>query len=535
MKSLALTLLAAAALAVPAGAGAAKPVRPVTGGTAVVGLEQSPACLNLLLQACNSLASFWAAENTLLGAYHATPDLTYEPVLVDRADVVKNATAKKPFSVTYHIKKEAVWSDGVPVTADDFIFTYQAMVNPANNVADRTGYSSITDAVKVDDKTVTFTFSKVFGPWKTLFGTVLPQHVLAGQDVNNAYLFAVPVGDGPYQITSWIGGQSLTLTRNPRWWGAHAPYLDSVVLQFPFDSNGEVAAITSGAVDLILPSGGLNLLPLYTNPSVSVLQTPGLFMEHLDFHVTSTTQPLLGQTWFRQAVAYAIDRGAAAQAVWGTLSPGIQAMQSLVAWAQQPDYVPDFAVYSYDPAQVASIMSGHGCVRGADGIWSCNGVRASIGITVTSTNAARLIEESLFQSQALAAGIELVPENVPANVIFGPSGIPGGFYDSAVFAWVNGPDPSWPVGLYSCGAPSNYMGYCSQQVTDLLSASLEETNAKKRADLLNAADALLAQDVPSIPIYQRPDIVVHQTTLHNIDDNAAPEGPFWNLADWWKG
>jgi peptide/nickel transport system substrate-binding protein len=535
MKSLATAILAAAALAVPAAAGAAKPVPPPSGGTAVVGLEQSPACLNLLLSACNSLASYWAAENTLLGAYHATPDLTYEPVLVDRADVVKHATAKKPFSVTYHIKNEAVWSDGVPVTADDFIFTYRAIVSPATNVPDRTGYSSITDAVKVDDKTVTFTFDRVFAAWKTLFSTVLPQHVLAGQDINNAYLFEIPVGDGPYQVTSWIPGQSLTLTRNPRWWGAHAPFLDSVEYRFLFDSNDEVAALASGAVDLIVPTPGLNVLPLYTNPNVSVVQTPGLFMEHLDFRVTSTTQPLLGQTWFRQAVAYAIDRAATTQALWGALSPGIQPMQSLVSWAQQQDYVPHFAAYTYDPTQVASIMSAHGCVRGADGIWSCNGVRASIGITVTSTSASRISEESLYQMQARAAGIELVPQNLPPNVIFGPFGIPGGFYESTIFGWVNGPDPSWPVGLYSCGGLSNYLGYCSQQVTSLLNASLEETNAKKRADALNAADALLAQDVPSIPLFQRPQLVAYRTTLHNIVDNASIEGPFWNLADWWEG
>jgi peptide/nickel transport system substrate-binding protein len=534
MKFPATAVLAAAALAVPAAAGAAKPVPPPVGGTAVVGLEQTPVCLNLLLAACNTQSSFWAAENTLLGAYRVKPDLTFEPMLVDRAHVTKNVTAKQPFSVTYQIRKEAVWSDGAPVTADDFIFTYRAAVDPANNIVDRTGYTSIAEAVKLDDKRVRFTFTKPFAPWKTLFGTVLPQHVLDGRNLNESFLFDVPVASGPYLITSWIPGQSLTLTRNPLWWGA-TPRLDSVVLRFPFDIAGEVAALAGGSVDLIVPSGSVALLPLFTTPGVAVAQTPGLFQEHLDFHVASTTQPLLGQVWFRQAVSYAVDRAAVAQALWGALSPGIEPLQSLIYFAQQPAYGPDFARYTYDPEKVASLMTAHGCVRGADAIWSCNGVRASIGITVNSAQPVRLLEESLIQAQAQAAGVELVPQNLPPEVIFTQLGLPGGFYDSALFAWATGPDPvGWP-GTFGCGGASNYTGYCSQAVTDLLTASLEETDEAKRASILNQADALLAEDVPSLPLFQRPQFVAHRTELHGVAPNASVEGPFWNLAEWWKG
>jgi peptide/nickel transport system substrate-binding protein len=512
---------------------------PVTGGTAVVGLETSPACLNVLAASCSTAISGWVTENTLLGAYRVTPGLFFKPVLVAGADI-KHATAQHPFSVTYHIRPEAVWSDDVPVSADDFIFTYATIVNPANAISDRTGYTSITGAVKVDDKTVTFSFDRPFAAWKTLFSIVLPQHVLAGRDFNSAFLSEiadpvshVPIASGPYLLTSWVPGQ-LTLARNPLWWGAHTPYLDSVVFRFPFDTPGEVAAVASGAVDVIVPSGSAGLLPLLTTPKVKVVQTPGLFQEHLEFHVSSSTQPLLGQAWFRQAVGYAIDRAAVAQAIWGAVSPGIQPLQSLVSFPQDASYVPDFAAYTYDPARVATIMTAHGCVRGTDGIWSCNGSRASIGITVNAATASRVLEESLMQSQALAAGIELVVQNLPPNVIFGPLGLPGGFYDSAIFAWVVGPDPSWTAGIYGCGADLNYTGYCSPVVTDLLNDSLAELNETTRAAELNAADALLAQDVPSLPLFQRPQFVAYRATLHNLVDNAALEGPFWNLADWWK-
>jgi peptide/nickel transport system substrate-binding protein len=534
-------MVTAACLAVAATADAKTPT-PVRGGTAVVATEQGPPCLNTLAGACNSSAAVWMTENTLLGAYHVTPDLTYEPMLVERTEIVHHPSARHPFSVTYHVRPDAVWSDGVPVSSDDFIFTADVMRNPADNVADRTGYDAIAEAVKVDDKTVTFSFDRPFAAWKTLFAPVLPEHVLAGTNFNTAFADGVadpvthaPIGDGPYLVASFVPGQSLTLVRNPRWWGAHAPYLDSVVLRFPNDIASEVAAVTSGDADLIVPSGGAQLMPLTTTPGVVLDQAPGLFQEHLDFHVASATQPLLGQAWFRQAVAYAIDRPAVARAVWGALSPDIQPLQSLVSFAGQRDYTPDFSVYAYDPAQVAALMTAHNCVRGADAIWSCGGMRASIGITVNTAQGVRLEEEALMQAEARSAGIELVAQNLPPGVIFGPAGIPGGFYDSAVYAWVVGPDPSWSDNIYRCGGTSNYLGYCSAAVTSLLDASLQEPNANKRTNDLTDADALLAQDVPSIPLFQRPAFVAYRTTLHGIVNEVSVEGPFWNLADWWKG
>ena len=65
-------------------------------------------------------------------------------------------------------------------------------------------------------------------------------------------------------------------------------------------------------------------------------------------------------------------------------------------------------------------------------------------------------------------------------------------------------------------------------------ASDAELNQGKRAADFDAADAALAEDVPVLPLFQRPLLVVHQTTLHGVVANGALMGAFWNLADWWK-
>ena len=90
------------------------------GATLVIGTRTTsePACLNVLLE----LVEFDLLDLVLLGAYEVTPHATYRPELAD-AEIV----AKRPFTLVYHIRPKTRWSDGVPVSAQDFVFTQQAL------------------------------------------------------------------------------------------------------------------------------------------------------------------------------------------------------------------------------------------------------------------------------------------------------------------------------------------------------------------------------------------------------------------------
>ena len=77
----------------------------------------------------------------LARGYKLLPDFSYEPWIFDKDCTV---TAQSPFTVDCTIRPEAKWSDGVPITADDFKFTYDTIMNPKNNVVTRNGYDKIT-------------------------------------------------------------------------------------------------------------------------------------------------------------------------------------------------------------------------------------------------------------------------------------------------------------------------------------------------------------------------------------------------------
>src|SRR3989442_15793032 len=187
--SIALVLAAAAG----AGGSATGPrsLKPTVGGTLTFGAEQEPPGLNIVLTCCTA---FWgqvtAITPVLKGAFQQQPDLSYKEDLVTKVDEVR-----KPFTLTYHIKPEAKWSDGTPVSAQDFIFTWQTYINKAWDVANRTGYLSIYRAKAIDQKTVRFFFKEPFAGWRANIFTntspVLPKHALQGEDFNKVWLNAI--------------------------------------------------------------------------------------------------------------------------------------------------------------------------------------------------------------------------------------------------------------------------------------------------------------------------------------------------------
>jgi len=173
--------LAAAALAVAGSAIAGKPAAtptPKVGGTVIFGAEQEPPCLNGALAGCNNTWTSWTAATSLRGLYIETPDFKFVP---DMADGEAKVLSKKPFTLQFKIKKEAVWSDGVPVTVADFIFTWKAYVNPKNDVASRSGWDSISQVKQIDSKTANVVFKKPYAPWPTLLlNSLYPAHALTG-------------------------------------------------------------------------------------------------------------------------------------------------------------------------------------------------------------------------------------------------------------------------------------------------------------------------------------------------------------------
>ena len=504
--------------------------------TAVLGTSATPpACLNLLRTPC-ATAPIRTADVALAGAFRLTPDFSYEPMLVEGVDVQSPKKKQPTFALTYHIRPEAVWSDDVPVSADDFIFTYETIVDPGNNIADRRGYDRISQAIEIDAKTVRFVFAEPYGAWRTLFPIVLPKHVLEGHDFDQVWANEIadpdthePIGSGPFLVTGAQPGRT-ALSRNPNWWGAQTPALEAVVFRFA-DPNTLVQEFHQGNVDVLYGPPITGFEQLLGHPGLAIESNPGPPMEHLDFNLDSATMPLLAQEWFRRAVAHSIDRDALAGGASAAL-PDLEALQNLLYLEQNPEFKRHFDTYDYSPSTVAGLMLDHGCTHGQDGIWTCGSTRARIEFATTTGNARRAAAQAQMIDQAGAAGIELVADNSPPGELFGTR-LPARDYEMMMFAWVEDDDPvGWDF-VYTCDGSQNFKGYCSPAFDDLLTRSESEVSPSRRGTLVNEADAVLATDVPSIPLFQIPTFLGSRAAMHGVVDNVV-EGPAWNVEEWTK-
>ncbi len=497
---------------------------------ATVGIDADPPCLNPLLAACTFGPGQWITATALAGAFRVLPNSSFEPVIVEGVDV---ETA--PFRLTYHIKEQAVWSDATPLTSADFAFTLDTIRNPDNSIASRAGYALVTQVDQIDDKTFRLTFSAPYPDWRSLFPVVLPEHILSGHDFDQVLLDEIadpvthePIGSGPFLLTERSPGESLTVSRNPRWWGATVPALQSIVFEVVPSANDQFDGVGSGALDLIFPQPQARIADMEELAGIAVQSAPGTAMEHLDFHVQSADMPLLQQRWFRQAVAYSIDRDALATAAYGSLIPGYPALHNLTFASSQTAYRPVFSRYAYNPEAVSALMLENECVRGPDDIWSCSGTRASVKLATTTGNQIRELVQQAMIAQAKAAGIELVPDNSSSGVLFGER-LPARDYESILFTWVlGGLDPR---DQYACAGTANDLGYCSDGVDSLLEDAATEVDPALRAQLLNDANRVLAVDVPTIPLFRRPAFLVQRETLQGPRLNPAGQAT-WNVEAW---
>ena len=511
-------------------------------GTLVFGAEQGGGpdwCLNLILDVdCNAFWNVVFQTPVIRGAFLVTPDFKYKPDLISRYKL-----QTRPMRVTYYIRKNARWSDGVQVTGKDWRFTWQTATNPKyKEHIDPLGWEDIR-SVSGNGKVVKVTFKKNFAAWRGLFNYVLPQHALAGTDMLTVWNDCIcnpkkgntPISNGPFLLTRFDRGAGITLTKNRRGWYGKPAKLDSIVFRFITNTNSEIQAIRSGEVDAIYPQPQLALADLRNQSGLRVVTHLGLQWEHIQIQQGAKGNPLAKQKWLRQALITSLNRSAAARALYGTLNPRVGVLNSVSRLTNEKTYNPKhFNKWNYNPAKVTQMMNAHNCSKGGDGIFRCGGTKVSFDFASTTGNALRALAFTIFQDQAQRAGIELRNGFVPAGTLFG-SKLPAHDFDLAMFTQIVTTDPHYVVSTFSCGSPSNYFEYCNRTVTNLLGRSDRELNDAKRLALVNRAGAIMGNDVPVIPLFQRPTYFVFKTSIKGMVDNPTSQGPSFNAESWSKG
>ncbi|WP_369136834.1 ABC transporter family substrate-binding protein [Modestobacter versicolor] len=495
--------------------------------------------------------------------YLVQPDLTLEWNEELLTEEPTSEVSGETQTVTYKLNPDAVWSDGEPITAEDFEFSWnlQRSSDPADggcaSLLSTTGYEQVTAVEGSDDGTVTVTLGSPFADWKALFSgsnnPVFPAHVLdKGDPAANceAVTTGWPIADGipsdisggPWQLKKENinnGQQIVVLTPNEAYWG-EKPKLEQLVIQgIGNDPTTAVQGLSSGELNMIYPQPQLDLVDQIADLEPNVVSDVnfGLSFEHVDFN---TTDPLLSDVRVRQAFAMALDRQEIVDQTVGQFSSDAQVLDNRIWLNTQPQYE-DTAPEQYQQpnAEAAkALLTEAGWAQGSDGIFAKGGQRLSLRIDTTANNPLREQTINVMIPQLKEAGIE-ASFNANPDIFAGadkPTSLEAGGFQVALFAWVGSPFISGTPPIYLSpqgdAIGQNYARIGTPEIDALFAEWTTLTEDSEIADTGNEIDRLLWEQMGTIPLYQKPTFIAYSSTIEGAEDNPTQAGPLWNASTW---
>jgi peptide/nickel transport system substrate-binding protein len=330
------------------------------------------------------------------------------------------------------------------------------------------------------------------------------------------------------------------LTPNPKYWG-EKPKLSRLIVQYVgSDASVNVQGLQNSELGVIYPQPQIDLVNQVEalKPDVTSQVNFGLSFEHLDMN---TTDPQLSDIKVRQAFAMALDRQEIVDQTVGQFSSDAQVLNNRLYVNNQPQYK-DNAPEQYKAQDIAgakALLESDGYVLGSDGIYAKGGQKLSFKIDTTQNNPLRQTTIDVMAQQVKAAGFQ-VSANPNPDIFAGPdkpTSMNAGGFQMALFAWVSSPFVSANQPIYQTppapdNVQQNYSRAGSPAIDDLLTKLSTDLDPTQQAADANQADALLWQQMATIPLYQKPTFIAYKSTLQNVRDNPSVQRPGYNSDDW---
>ncbi len=491
--------------------------------------------------------------------------LKVEPALAERWEVSADG-----LTWTFYLRRGVLWSDGIPLTADDVVFTFNdliyndAVASPARDIF--TIEEKIFNVEKVDDHTVRFTLPVRFAPFLNgMSQGILPKHKLqkAVQDGKFNFTWGIDtkpseiVGTGPFQLAQYRPGERIVLEKNPRYWkkspeGNALPYLDKVIFIITQSQDVALLKFIDGELDYVGVRGAdySVLKPWERKKDFTIYDSgPDFGSSFIVFNQNQDSNPKTGKpfldpvkgAWFRdinfrRAVAHAIDKRKMIDIVMNGLAyPQDSEMSPSAGFF----YNPDVLKYDYDLARARKILEEAGYAdRDHNGvIEDSEGHPVEFNLYTNSGNNERLQIAAIIRQdlQNIGMKVNFLPLEFNSLVTKLNSSFD---WDAIILGLTGGVEPHFGKNVWhSTGTLHLWHPQQKSPATDwekrmdeIFDTGVQELDDNKRKALYDEFQVIVSRQLPVVYTILQGDLVAVRNKFGNLKPTSFG-GAFHNLEE----
>ena len=492
------------------------------GGSIIIGVSNDVETLNPIFS--ESALSQEIAHLMLLGLADLDENSEFKPELAESWK-----SSEDYLKLTYHLRKDTRWSDGVTITAEDVKFTYDLLMDTLVASPRQSACDFIKNVTVVDSYTVTFEFTEAY-PTQIFdtAGEILPKHILekvGRKEIKNHDFGRMPVASGPFKLKKWISQQYLELVPNENFYDRRA-YLDQVVFKIIPDKTNLLMQLKSGEIDMVSDVPAAEIEPLKNERNeLTVYQVDGRVYYYIGYNEKNE---LFGDKAIRRALTMALDRNKIIEALlYGYGRPCLGPLAPMVEWA----FNDEVKEIEYNPIKAKEVLNKAGWVdQDGDGILDKAGRKFEFTLNSATGNQLKADVAVIVQEQLSKIGIKVNIEMLEWTTFIDQ--IQGKNFDACVNGWSTPyyVDPT-PVFHSASTEMFNFISYSNPRVDELIEKGRVEMNQEVASGIWKEFHQILYNDQPYTFLFWIDNAVAVKTKFKNVKPLALSS--VYDLENWY--